>query len=87
MVDDTPVQLQVLRTPGGSAAEAIDVLVAIEEPTDPPTLSTATIGGKTVTVATDSAGDEEYYYVSGDIAWFLAGVERSQAEVIFAALP
>jgi hypothetical protein len=79
--------LQVIRFPGGAAQTALDVLVSIDEPDDPPTLSTQTLGGKTVTVATDSSGDLEYYYVNGEWAWFLPDADEETAATIFAALP
>ena len=86
-VNDQSVQIQALRTPGGSAAAAIDILVQIDAPEEPPTLTTATLGGKNVTVATTSDGDVDYYYVNGEIAWFLSSVETEEAEIILAALP
>ena len=51
-----------------------------------PVMSTATLGGKSVTVATMS-DDVDYYYINGEIAWFLSGIETEQAEIVFAALP
>ena len=86
-VNDQSVQIQALRTPGGSAAAAIDILVQLDAPDEAPTLTTATLGGKNVTVATTSDGDVDYYYVSGEIAWFLSSVETEEAEIILAALP
>jgi hypothetical protein len=85
-VDDEPVSVQAVRFPGANAGAALDALVRIDEPDDPPTLTTQTIGGKTVTVATDSDGDVEYYWVNGEWAWFLASATPEQAEVIFAGL-
>ncbi|HYI23665.1 MAG TPA: hypothetical protein VEX62_13630, partial [Candidatus Limnocylindrales bacterium] len=86
-VDDEDVSVQAVRFPGANAGAALDALVRIDEPDDPPTLTTQTIGGKNVTVATDSDGDVEYYYVTGEWAWFLPSATPEQAEVIFAALP
>jgi hypothetical protein len=85
-VDDNPVQLQLVRFPGGDARVALDILVRIDQPETPPQITTETIGGKSVTVATTD-GDREYYYVNGEWAWFLPDAEQSEAEVIFAALP
>ncbi|MBA2275847.1 MAG: hypothetical protein H0W00_03995 [Chloroflexi bacterium] len=59
----------------------------MDPPEVPPTITTETLGGKQVTVATLDDGDEEFYYASGELAWFLVSVDRAQAEVIFAALP
>ena len=85
-VDDNPVQIQLFRFPGGDARAALDVLVRIDEPETPPVITTETIGGKSVTLATVD-GDPEYYYLNGEWAWFLPSAERSEAEVVFAALP
>jgi hypothetical protein len=85
-VGGSTVQVQALRTPGASAATVLDVLTRLDEPEEAPTLTTGNIGGKDVTIAT--TGDEvEYFYVNGEIAWFLSGVDESQAATIFAALP
>ena len=56
-------------------------------PGQPPTLTTETIGGKSVTVATNPGDDVEYFYISGEWAWFLDNAERSHVETIFGALP
>ncbi len=84
---DEDVTLQLIRFPGGNAGNALDILTRIDEPDQPPVLTTETIGGKTVTVATNPDEDIEYYYINGDLAWFLDSVEREQAETIFAELP
>ncbi len=86
LADDT-VTINALRTPGGSAASAIQALIALDPPEVPPTITTETLGGKQVTVATLDDGEEEFYYSSGELAWFLDGVDRARAEIIFAALP
>jgi len=86
-VNGEDVSIQGLRAPGGSAASVIDVFIALDPPDPAPTLTMETIGGKTVTVATLEDGAEEFYYASGELAWFLPGADRSQAEIIFAALP
>jgi hypothetical protein len=86
-LDDETVTINALRTPGGSAASAIQALIALDPPEVPPTITTETLGGKQVTVATLDDGEEEFYYASGELAWFLVSVDRAQAEVIFAALP
>lgn len=86
-VGEEQVTIQALRTPAGSAANAIEALIALDPPEVPPTVTTETIGGKSVTVATVDDGDEEFYYASGELAWFLPDADRQQAEVIFAALP
>jgi hypothetical protein len=86
-LDDETVSIQALRTPGGSASNAIQALIALDPPEIPPTITTETIGGKQVTVATLEDGEEEFYYASGELAWLLNSVDRAHAEVIFAALP
>jgi hypothetical protein len=87
MVGEDSLSLQALRTPGGSAANALDALTALDPAEVPPTITTETIGGKPATVATLEDGEEEFFYANGDLAWLLPGADRAQAEVIFAALP
>jgi hypothetical protein len=86
-VDDESVALQLIRFPGGNAAAALDAVVRIDPTDEVPTFTTETIGGKNATLATDSDGDVEYYYVNGDLAWFLPDATPEQAATIFAALP
>jgi hypothetical protein len=86
-LDDEDVTLQLIRFPGGNAGNALDALTRIDEPEEAPTLTTETIGGKSVTVATNPDGDIEYFYINGDLAWLLDNAERSQVETIFAELP
>ncbi len=86
-VGDDTLELQAVRTPGGSAASALDALTALDPPDPAPTITDETIGGKPVRVATLEDGEEEFVYANGDLAWLLPGADRAQAEVIFAALP
>ena len=86
-VNDDQLSFQLIRFPGGNAGHGLDALVRIDEPDDPPTLTTQSIGGKNVTVATDSDGDVEYYYVNGEWAWYLPDADAEQAAIVFAALP
>ncbi|MBA3626437.1 MAG: hypothetical protein H0W60_01645 [Chloroflexi bacterium] len=87
MVGEESLSLQALHTPGGSAAYALDALVALDPPEVAPTTTTDTIGGKQATVATLEDGGQEFFYANGDLAWLLPGADTAQAEVIFAALP
>lgn len=87
MVGDESLELQAIRTPGGSAAIALDALTALDPPDPAPTITSETIGGKPATVATLEDGEEEFYYANGDVAWLLPGADRAQVEVILAALP
>ena len=86
-VNDESLNIQIIRFPGGNAGLGLDALVRIDEPDDPPTLTTQSIGGKNATVATDSDGDTEYYYVNGEWAWYLPDADLEQAAVVFAAVP
>jgi hypothetical protein len=84
-----------LRTPGSSAAYALDALVGLDPPEVAPTTTTETIGGKRATVArgkratvaTLEDGGQESFCANGDLAWLLPGADTAQAEVTFAALP
>ncbi len=87
MVEDESLSLQALRTPGGSAANALDALTALDPPEVAPTITTETVGGKQARVATLEDGEQEFFYANGDLAWLLPGADRAQAEVVFAALP
>ena len=49
MVGEESLSLQALRTPGGSAAYALDALVALDPPEVAPTTTTETIGGNQAT--------------------------------------
>jgi hypothetical protein len=86
-VDDETHQLQALRVPGGSAGPVVDVLTRIDPEEVPPTITQGSLGGKQVVIATDEDGDVDWFYINGEIAWFLSGMEEPQAEVILAALP
>lgn len=50
-------------------------------------MSTATIGGKNVSVLTDEDGGVGYAYASGDTLFIVSSVTDSQAAKIFAAFP
>ena len=79
------VFFQALRVPGGSAAAVIDQITRLN-PDDPRVLTAGTLGGRPVTVATDSGGDVDYYYFNGEYAWLLS-MDEAQAAVVLADLP
>ena len=79
------VFFQALRVPGGSAAAVIDAITRANID-DPPVLTAGTLGGRPVTLATDSSGDVDYYYFNGEYAWLLS-MDEAQAAVVLAALP
>ena len=87
VLDDTPVNIQVVRFPGGTASDALNILTRIDAPDEAPTLTNETIGGKAATVATNPDGDIEYFYATGEWAWFVDNADRAHVETIFAGLP
>jgi hypothetical protein len=86
-VDDEDVNIQLIRFPGGNAAAALDAVVRIDPDDEVPTFTNQTIGGKNAMVAVTGDDDPEYYYINGDLVWFLPDATPEQAEVVFAALP
>jgi len=90
------VQLQALRAPGGDANQIVthyNEIAAVfrqvlgsAEPTAAPTLSQANVGGKNVTVATDSEGSKTYLYASGDTLWIVDNMTDDQAGTMLGAL-
>jgi hypothetical protein len=84
-VGGAEVQISALRVAGGSAAEVVAQMIRLS--TDAPRLLTSgNLGGKPVTIATDSGGDVEYYYFNGEYAWLLSMTD-TQAAVVLAAVP
>ena len=80
------VFIQALRVPGGSAAAVVDQITRLNTEDPPPTVTTGTLGGKQVTIATDSDGDVDYYYFNGEYAWLLS-LDEAQTAVVLAAVP
>ena len=92
MVGDQSVQLIAFRTATQDAAalsQSFQQLASIAgaEAGDAVTVTTSSVGGKSVTVLTDSAGEVTYLYASGDVLWGLSDVTEEQAATILAALP
>jgi hypothetical protein len=82
--------IQAIRTPGYSGSQFLAALPQISQILSPqnglPTISTTTIGGKTVTVATDADEITTYYYPSGDIVWTTDATDPSDLAAIFGAI-
>jgi hypothetical protein len=90
-VNENPVNISAIRTPGVDANKLIAILPALAaaggSDQSPPTISQTNIGGKNVTVVTDPDGNATYAYVSGDTAWTTASDDPATVAAIFAALP
>lgn len=85
-VGGADVYISALRVPGGSAAAVVDQITRLSGEDPPPTVTAGTLGGKQVSIVTDSAGGVDYYYFNGEYAWTLYG-DEAQAAVVLAALP
>ena len=79
------VSISALRVPGGLAAAVVEKIIGLS-PDDPPVMTPGNLGGKQVTIATDSDGDVDYYYFNGEYAWLL-NMEEAQAALVLAAVP
>lgn len=91
VVEGDEVDLAAYRTPGQDANVMIQSFAQLAHAlfgTDlQVTVSTATIGGKNVSVLTDENGGVGYAYASGDTLFIVSSVTDSQAAKIFAAFP
>lgn len=91
-VDGEEVKLNAFRAPGTDASSLVQSLALLAAQSGslnglPGTATTATVGGKSVYISTDSDGQKSYAYVSGDTLIFFRDVTDSQAAKIAAALP
>jgi hypothetical protein len=96
-VDGSEVSIGSLRAPGADANQiiahyneiqaAVNTAMGQPVPTSPPTLTQTTLGGKPVTVATDSDGTVTYLYASGDTLFQITDSNDDQAGKVVAALP
>ena len=83
-------QIQAIRTPGYSANQFLAALPQLSQLLAPqngvPTVSTTTIGGKTITVTTTPDEIVSYYYPSGDTVWTTDATDPSDLAAIFGAI-
>ncbi|MEO6349723.1 MAG: hypothetical protein ABIP53_03645 [Candidatus Limnocylindrales bacterium] len=87
-VDDSSVGLIALQIPGQDASVLIPILSQLGAVNEGDTLSTETIGGKTVTVERSEGGyASDWYYVNGDIVWNVNTSDEDEAAAVFSALP
>ena len=56
-------------------------------PSSPPTLTPSNLGGKNVTLSTNSDGTVTYLYASGDTLFQITDANDDQAGKVVAALP
>lgn len=82
--------ISAIRTPGYSANQFLAALPQISQMLSPengaPSISTTTIAGKTVTVATDPDENVTYYFPSGDTVWTTDASDPSDLAAIFGAI-
>jgi len=91
-VGDNEVTVQAFRVAGADGNAIIQnisqfVAAAFGSSPEPFTTSQANIGGKNVTVVTNSDGTVSYAYVIGDTVISVSDVDQDQAATIFAAFP
>ena len=95
-VDGESVTLQAVRTPNNDAnkfLQGYSVIIGTldsvfgESPPPPPTMVQSNIGGRNVTVATDSDGNVTTLYVTGDTVFIVQNMTDSQTAKVIAALP
>ena len=95
-VDGSDVTIGSLRAPGADANQIIahynDIQAAVNTamgqpaPSSPPTLTQSNLGGKNVTLSTDSDGIVTYLYASGDTLFQISDANDDQAGKVLAAL-
>lgn len=90
-VGGADVAFSALRVPGGSAAVVVDQITRLSTD-EPRVFTTGNLGGKPVTIATQTSADAgtvavSYWYFNGEIAWALSDMDEAQAAVVLAALP
>jgi hypothetical protein len=71
----------------GGDANSFVALVLQQNQADGGTSTTTSLGGKNVTVVTDSSGDKTYFTVNGDTAVGVQAPDDATAATAFAALP
>jgi hypothetical protein len=93
-VGGKPVTIVAFRLPGHRGDELLgavgDLSAAIfpDAPKFTTALTATTAGGKSVSRWTNPAdGRDSYLYANGDTLWTVDGIDQSQADKIFAALP
>jgi hypothetical protein len=90
-VNGSSVTVQAMRTPGQDAGKIISSLqtlgafVGINAGSG--SISQGNVGGKNVTIITDSSGSKTYLYVSGDTLFIMDGADDASAQAVLQAMP